>query len=405
MRRQPSSGATRTGLGGIPAGVWMLGLVSFGMDLSSEIIHSLLPLFLVGTLGATPLMLGVIEGVAEATAAFAKVASGLWSDRLGRRKPLLVLGYGLAALSKPMFPLAGSAAAVLAARLIDRVGKGIRGAPRDALIGDMTPPAVAGSAYGLRQSLDTLGACLAPLIAVLLMMVLAGDIRAVFWWAVVPAWVAVAVLVVAVREPRRPPAPAAAADPRRPPVPPRPLLRGLPGAFWLIVLVAVLVSLSRFSEAFLVLRAASVGLADTLAPAVMAVMAGVYALAAWPAGRWADGHANRHILALGIAALAGAHLVLAAATGPLVAFAGAGLWGLHMGLTQAVLSRLVNAAVPADRRGGAFGLFHFATGVAMIAASSLAGWLWQSAGPATAFAAGAGLAGLALIAALAVLRA
>jgi MFS family permease len=401
-RRDDVTGESRIGrhrLRRLPAGIWVLGLVSLGMDLSSEIIHALLPLFLVGTLGTTPFVLGLIEGVAEATAAFVKVLSGVWSDRLGRRKPLLVLGYGLAALSKPLFPLAGSAVAVLAARIVDRIGKGVRGAPRDALIGDLSPADVAGSAYGLRQSLDTMGACAAPLVAVGLMAVLAGDIRAVFWWAVLPAWLAVLLLVLFVRDA---PAAAGVAATRPPPAFTLRAVRTLPGRFWRIVGVATLLSLARFSEAFLVLRAVSVGTGETFAPAVMAVMAGVYALTSWPAGDWADRHSNRLILALGIAALILADLMLAAATAPALAFIGAGVWGLHMGLTQAVLSRLVNAAAPDDRRGTAFGIFHLAAGLAMIGASGLAGWLWQVVDPAATFIAGAGLAGLALAALVAI---
>ncbi len=371
----------------IPRGVWALGFTSLLMDLSSELIH--LPVFLVVTLGAGPAVLGLLEGVAEATASFAKLLSGALSDRIGRRKPLALLGYGLAALTKPLFPLAGGVGAVFVARFLDRVGKGIRGAPRDALVADITPPDLRASAYGLRQALDTVGAFLGPLAAIALMATFADDIRTVLWFAVIPAGLCVLVLWLGVEEP----------EASRPPARPRPRLglaradlAALGSAYWWIVAVAVLLSLARFSEAFLVLRAQDVGLALGLVPLVMVVMSLVYSLVAWPAGRLGDRMDRRRLLFLGILTLVPADLLLAAADGPATALLGVAVWGLHMGLSQGLLATLVADAAPTERRGTAFGVFHLTTGVATLVASVLAGGLWALAGPAATFLAGAGLA-------------
>lgn len=382
----------------VPRTVWALGLVSMFMDASSELVHSLLPLFLVVSLGASPAVLGVIEGVAEATAAVAKVFSGWLSDRLGRRKLLVGLGYGLAAASKPLFPLATGPATVLAARFIDRIGKGLRGAPRDALVADVTPPEARGAAYGLRQSLDTAGAFLGPLAAIGLMSLLDGNMRAVFAVAVVPALVAVALVVLGVEEPRGATHWRAAAPVRWSEV------RGMDLAFWAAVGVGVVFTLARFSEAFLLLRASELGLSATLAPLVLVVMNAVYALAATPLGSLSDRMGRRPLLVAGLAVLILADLVLARAQSPWMALAGAGVWGLHMGFTQGLLSAVVADAAPERLRGTAFGVFNLATGAALLAASAIAGLLWSTIGPAATFLAGAGFAALALLGLL-VLRA
>ena len=373
----------------MPRGVWALGLTSLFMDFSSELIHSLLPVFVVVTLGATPLLLGLLEGVAEATASFAKLVSGALSDRMGRRKPLALLGYGMAAATKPLFPLAAGMGAVFLARFLDRLGKGIRGAPRDALVADITPLELRASAYGLRQALDTVGAFLGPLAAIGLMWALADDIRTVLWFAVLPALVCVLVLWLGVEEP----------EASRPPARPRSWLglarsdlAALGRPYWWIVAVALLLSLARFSEAFLVLRAQSVGLAIGLVPLVMVVMSLVYSLTAWPAGRLGDRLDRRRLLLVGILVLAPADLVLAEAGRVATVFPGVALWGLHMGLTQGLLATLVADAAPAERRGTAFGLFHLVTGVATLAASVLAGALWDRFGAPATFYTGAGLA-------------
>jgi MFS family permease len=375
----------------IPAGVWALGIVSLLMDVSSEMIHALLPLYLVTVLGTSALTVGVIEGIAEATAMIVKIFSGALSDRLGKRKLLAAFGYGLAAFTKPVFPLAASVGWLVAARFIDRVGKGIRGAPRDALIADLSPPELRGASFGLRQSLDTVGAMLGPLLAIVFMAWLANRFTAVFWIAVIPAFLSLAVIVFAVREPDH------AAAPVRSPLAVAELKR-LGRAYWLVVAVASVFTLARFSEAFLLLRAQSVGVPLALAPAVMVVMNLVYAVAAWPAGAWSDRMGRYGVLTFGFALLIAADLLLAFV--PTVTGVGLGvaLWGLHMGLTQGLLASLVADTAPENLRGTAFGMFNLVTGVAALLASVVAGALWDAAGPAGTFFAGAMFTALALVA-------
>jgi MFS family permease len=361
------------------------------MDISSEMIHALLPIFLVTTLGASVALVGVIEGIAEATASISKVFSGWLSDRLGKRKLLLLLGYGLGAITKPVFPLALTPFEVLGARFADRIGKGIRGAPRDAMVADVTPAEIRGAAYGLRQALDTVGAFVGPLLAIALMIALAGDIRAVFWWAALPAALAVLLIVVAVEEPK----PQAAAGTGKAPIVWADIAK-FGTAYWSVVAVGVVFTMARFSEAFLVLRAQDAGLTVALVPLIMVVMNVVYAAVATPAGRWSDRIDRRIVLAFGLVALIAADLVLALAgtvTGVLI---GAALWGLHMGLSQGLLAALVADTAPPSLRGTAFGVFNLASGVAMLAASALAGALWSLYGPAQTFLAGALFAALSL---------
>lgn len=377
----------------LPAGVWMLGFVSLFMDISSEMIHGLLPVFLTTVVGASALVVGVIEGLAEATASFMKLVSGAWSDRWGKRKPLAVLGYGLAALTKPLFPLADGAITVAVARFTDRIGKGIRGAPRDALVADLAAPAQRGAAFGLRQSLDTVGAFVGPLLAIGLMIVFAGDMRAVFWVALVPAAIAVAILLVGVREPAR-----SAPGDREVPRFARATLRRLPRAFWLLLLITAPFTLARFSEAFLILRAQSAGLALALAPVTLVVMNAVYALAAYPAGALSDRVPRARLLGYGCVVLVAANLCLGFGDSLAWVLAGTMLWGLHMGLTEGLLAALVADSAPAELRGTSFGALHFVRGVLLLVASALAGWLWSDIGPVATFAAGAALAALTLAA-------
>jgi MFS family permease len=376
----------------LPAGVWMLGLVSLCMDTSSEMIHGLLPLFLVTVVGASPLVLGLIEGVAEGTAAFMKLVSGAWSDRMGRRKPLVVAGYGLAAVSKPLFPLADTALTVLTARMIDRVGKGIRGAPRDALVADLTPAAQRGAAYGLRQSLDSVGAMLGPLLAVALMIAFAGDMRAVFAMAVIPAALAVAVLVIGVREP--PAAPRPAGD--RPRFDLHALAR-LPKPYWLLIGVSIPFTLARFSEAFLLLRAQDLGLASGYVPLALVTMNVAYVASAYPAGALSDRLPRTHVLGYGCGVLILADACLGWGGSLPWIFAGAALWGLHLGLTEGLLAALVADQAPAQLRGTAFGVMHFVRGLMLVAASALAGALWSRGADAT-FLAGAAFAAITWVA-------
>ncbi len=380
----------------LPRGVWALGIVSLFMDLSSEMIHALLPVFLVSVLGASVTAVGLLEGTAEAIASMTKVLSGTLSDRLRLRKLLTVIGYGLAALTKPLFALAPSPGWVFAARGIDRVGKGIRGAPRDALLADLAPPAVRGAAFGLRQTMDTIGAFAGPLLAIALMAATANSFRTVFWLATVPAFVSVAVLVLFVREPPRAAANEAAASPKV-----AALLRTLGARFWWLALIAALFTLARFSEAFLILKATDVGLGVGYVPAVLVVMNVAYALSAYPAG-WLSDRVNRWgVFAVGAALLIAADVALAFADSAALVGAGIVLWGLHMGFTQGLLAALVADAAHAEQRGTAFGVFNFATGLALLAASVLAGVLWDRGGPALTFLAGAALTALATVVALA----
>jgi MFS family permease len=374
----------------IPTAIWALGFVSLLMDVSSELIHSLLPVFLVTALGASALTVGLIEGAAEATALIVKVFSGALSDYWGKRKPLAVLGYGLGAASKPLFALAASSGLVLAARLIDRVGKGIRGAPRDALVADLAPPAVRGAAFGLRQSLDTVGAFLGPLLAMALMLAWADDFRAVFWVAVVPAFLAVALLVLGVREPERERS-GAPVNPIR-----REQLRRLPAAYWWVVGVGAVFTLARFSEAFLILRAEQGGLPIAFTPLVLVAMNVVYALAAYPFGWLSDRMRHDRLLVLGLIVLIAADLVLAWSGHWGWVWLGVSLWGLHMGITQGLLATMVADTAPADLRGTAFGFFNLVSGLAMLAASVLAGLLWDRLGSAVTFLAGAAFSVLAI---------
>lgn len=375
----------------IPRTVWTLGFISMFMDISSEMIHSLLPVFLMGTLGASALFVGLIEGIGEATASISKVFSGWLSDRLGRRKILLLAGYGLGALSKPVFPLSVTPFEVLGARFADRIGKGIRGAPRDAMVADVTPEEIRGAAYGLRQALDTVGAFLGPLVAIALMYVLAGDMRAVFWWAVVPGAMAVILILVGLEEPKH----AGEGSARKAPITWSDVGK-FGTAYWSVVLVGVLFTMARFSEAFLVLRAQDAGLAVALVPLVMVVMNVVYAFVSTPAGRLSDRMDRRLVLGGGLVALIAADLFLAASDTLEGVLIGVALWGLHMGLSQGLLAALVADTAPTTLRGTAFGLFNLASGVAMLAASALAGLLWSLYGSHYTFIVGALFATLSL---------
>ena len=379
----------RAALSAIPRGVWALGFVSLLMDVSSEMIHALLPVFLVSVLGASVSAVGLLEGLAEATASITKVFSGVLSDWLGKRKQLVVLGYGLAALTKPLFALAPSLGWVVGARLADRVGKGIRGAPRDALLADLTPPKSRGASFGLRQMLDTVGAFAGPLLAIVTMSLTGGSFRTVFWLAVIPAVACVAVLVLFVAEP-----------PSARPASPRSPLRAtatLGGAYWALVAVAALFTLARFSEAFLILKIAAVGLSASYVPLVLVLMNVAYAGCAYPAG-WLSDRANRwSVVGVGAALLIGADLVLAASTTVQSALVGIVLWGLHMGFTQGLFAALVADAARPEQRGTAFGVFNLVSGLALLAASALAGVVWDRAGAAVTFFTGAGLTAFAML--------
>ncbi|MDR6205394.1 MFS transporter [Paraburkholderia graminis] len=376
----------------IPRGIWMLGFVSMFMDISSEIIHGLLPMFLVTSLGASAMMVGLIEGVAEATTPVVKMFSGALSDYLGNRKWLAVIGYGMGALSKPLFALAPTAGIVLTARVADRIGKGVRGAPRDALVADITPPHLRGAAYGLRQSLDTVGAFLGPLLAVGLMLLWADNFRRVFWVAVIPGLLAVAILVFGIREPAHHTA-AKRVNPLR-----LENLKKLRRSYWWVVFVGAVFALARFSEAFLVLRAMQGGVPIALVPLVMVAMNLVYSVSAYPFGKLADSMSHTKLLAIGLVVLIASDVVLAHGSHWPVVLLGVALWGLHMGLTQGLLATMVAHAAPADLKGTAFGLFNLVSGLATLIASIVAGQLWDSMGAAATFYAGAGFSLLTLAA-------
>ena len=371
----------------LPAQIWVLGFVSMLMDISSEMIHSLLPLFMAGTLGVSVWAIGLIEGLAEATALIVKVFSGALSDWLGRRKGLALLGYAMGAFTKPLFAIASGAGLIVFARLVDRVGKGIRGAPRDALVADLVTPDIRGAAFGLRQSLDTVGAFAGPLIASGLMLLWANDFRAVFWVAVVPGLLAVALLALGVREPDR----AQAEQPDTQPVNPlsRDSVRQLPPAYWWVVTLGAVFTLARFSEAFLVLRAAQIGTPVVWIPLVMVAMNLVYAVTAYPFGKLSDTVSAMKLLALGLLVLVAADLVLAQAAAMPALLAGVALWGVHMGMTQGILARMVADTAPPDLRGTAFGVFNLVSGLSMLVASVLAGFLWDRWGASFTFYAGA----------------
>ncbi len=383
----------------LPRNVWVLGFASLLMDTSSEMIHGLLPLFLVGTLGISAFALGLIEGASEAAASITKVFSGALSDRWARRKPLIVFGYALAALSKPLFPLAGSAGTVFLARFADRIGKGIRGAPRDALIADEVAPAQRGDAYGLRQSLDTVGGFAGPLLAVLFVAVMALPLRTVLWIACIPAVLTVLVLLAGLREPPQVPKAQTRGNPftgfR---------FRDYPRSFWALVGLVLLFTLMRFSEAFLVLRANEAGLAFGFAPLTLVVMSLTYLLTAWPAGRLSDRMPRHWLLALGCLVMLAADLLLALSTGLPGVLAGIALWGVHLGLTEGLLSALTADAAPPTLRGTAFGVVNLARGLMLLPASALAGALWATSGAQATFLAGAALALLAALAAAALPR-
>ena len=375
----------------IPSGIWVLGFVSLLMDISSEMIHSLLPLFMVTTLGASTLAVGLVEGLAESLALVVKVFSGTLSDYLGKRKGLALFGYALGAFTKPLFAVASGVGLVLTARLLDRVGKGVRGAPRDAMVADIAPPQLRGAAFGLRQSLDTVGAFLGPLLAVGLMLLWANDFRAVFWVAVIPGLMAVALLLFGIHEPEH-----RQASKGRNPIRWDNLTR-LGSAYWWVVGFGAIFTLARFSEAFLVLRAQHGGIPVALVPLVMVAMNLIYALSAYPFGKLSDQMSHMRLLTLGLLVLIAADLVLAANDHWGVVLLGVGLWGLHMGMTQGLLATMVADTAPADLRGTAFGFFNLASGLAMLIASVLAGFLWDQFGASFTFYAGALFCGIAVM--------
>jgi MFS family permease len=397
MGQRAAAPEASSSLARLPAGIWALGFVSLFMDISSEMIHGLLPVFLSAALGASTETIGLIEGIGEATASVSKLLSGWMSDRIGKRKGLTLIGYGLSVLSKPLFALAATPSLVLVARFSDRVGKGLRGAPRDAMVGDMVPSGLRGAAYGLRQALDTVGAFAGPIIAISLMAALNNNFRVVFWLALIPGLIAVLVLWFGVREPSQEAGPTQkslrVSD-----------FRTLGGRYWMVVAIGAILTLARFSEAFLILRAQSVGLSLALAPLVLVVMNVVYSTSAYPLGALSDKINRKLILVLGFVALIMADIVLAAVSSVLGVMAGVALWGLHMGMTQGLLAALVADTAPVDLRATAFGVFNFVSGMALLLASLTAGVLWETFGPSATFMAGAAFTAIGILGTGAILR-
>jgi MFS family permease len=369
----------------LPAGIWVLGFVSMLMDASSELMLSLLPVFMTTLLGASMFSVGIVEGFAEATASIMKLFSGIWSDRFRRRKPMAMIGYGLSALSKPLFPLAASMDMLFLARFTDRVGKGIRGAPRDALIAELAPAEMRGAAFGLRQALDSAGAFIGPLLAVLLMLLFSGDIRRVLWMAVIPAVLCMLLLAAGLREPPR----TAGSNGKASFAAILAGLGGMPFPFWLVVLTGATFTMARFSDAFLLLRALGVGIPPAYVPLVLVVMNLVYSGVSYPAGALSDRYGSFLQLAAGILLLAIANMVFAAADRPLTLMAAVVMWGMHLGFTQGVLSKLLAVSAPPESLATGFGIFYLVTGIAVLFSSLLAGALWQLLGPAWTFYAGA----------------
>lgn len=362
----------------MPKAIWALGLVSLLMDTSSEIVHGLLPVFLVSVLGASYTTVGLIEGFGEASSLIVKVFSGPFSDWWGKRKPLVLLGYSMGALSKPMFALAPTPLWIFGARLFDRTGKGIRGAPRDALVSDIAPPSLRGAAFGLRQSLDTVGAFLGPIIAIFLMYATHGNYRLIFWLAVIPGLLSVVVILAWVKEPEM----------KRGEMKKKILfsaVRNFGPGFWIVAIAGAVFQLARFSEAFLILRAQNLGLALSLAPMVLVAMNIVYALSAYPIGILSDRVPREWMILAGFLALSLSDLILGLGTSLIHLFIGVVFWGLHLGLTQGSLTALVADHCPKEFRGTAFGVFNLFSAVALLFASAMAGLLWDQFGPRTTF--------------------
>lgn len=372
----------------IPKTVWALGFVSLFMDFSSELVHSLLPIFLVSSLGVSMVGVGIIEGIAEATAHIVKIFSGAISDYIGKRKVLLLLGYGLASLTKPLFPLAQNIETVFFARFTDRIGKGIRGAPRDALVADVAPKEIRGACFGLRQSMDTIGAILGPIAAIFLMLVFSNDVRLVLWFAVIPAIAAMLIIVFKVKEPKKEEKEHDFKIPIN-----FSIIKNFSKQFWFVVILGAMFMLARFSEAFLILKASEVGFEAAWVPLVMVVMALTYTIFAYPIGKLSDRIKREYMLIVGLIILILADFTLANAKSYILVLIGTAIWGIHMGFTQGVLATLIADYSPKEYNGTAFGIFNFVSGISMLIASIIAGVVWQEFGSYMTFYAG-GIFGL-----------
>lgn len=357
----------------IPRTVWVLGFVSLLMDISSEMIHALLPLFMAGTLGASAIWIGLVEGIGEGTALIAKVFSGVVADRFGHKKRLVFAGYFLGVISKPVFALAGSMPVVLAARFFDRIGKGLRGAPRDAIVADVTDESIRGAAYGLRQSLDAAGAFVGPLLATLLLLLWTEDLRSIFWIALIPGAACLALILFGVEDNVTP-----TVNTKR--IAWKDLKSVMTPAFVQLVILGTLFSLARFSNAFIVLRAADIGIEHAWIPMAVVLMNITFSLSSYPFGKLADKLNPMKLLALGIVLLALANLLFAYAENYRILAAGIVLFGMHLGATQGIFSTIISEIAPSEVRATAFGIFNFFSGLALLASGLVAGSLWEYMG-------------------------
>ncbi|OYV74113.1 MAG: MFS transporter [Gemmatimonadetes bacterium 21-71-4] len=360
-----------------------LGLVSFFTDVSSEMIYPLLPLFLTMTLGASAAFVGAIEGTAESISALLKLASGWWSDRVGARKPFVLVGYVIASVTRPLIAIAQSATQVLAIRVGDRVGKGLRNSPRDALIADSVDPSIRGRAYGFQRAWDNAGAMVGPLVAFGLLQWEGLTMRHVFWLALVPGAIAVAVVIWGVREvPKRVASSGAPLD----------LSQPMGGRFWAFMAVIFVFTLGNSTDAFLLLRARQLGVPISLMPIIWALLNGVKTVTNTPGGALSDRIGRKPTLVIGWLFYAAVYLAFAHASRQWHAWALFAVYGLYFGFSEGAERALVSDVVPAERRGTAFGWFNLAVGLGALPASLIFGEIWDHVGPGAAFTLGASLA-------------
>jgi MFS family permease len=369
--------------GGLGRNVYALALVSFFTDVSSEMIYPLLPVFLTSVLGASAGFIGAIEGAAESVAALLKLASGWWSDRVKRRKGFVVFGYALASVVRPLVAIAQSATQVLAIRVTDRVGKGVRNSPRDALIADSVPPTMRGRAFGVRSAADNAGALLGPLIAFALLTWFGLSLRSVFWWSAVPAGLAIVVAIVGVRDVAKREGQSSKKSELR---------SGMGGRFWAFLAIVFVFTLGNSTDAFLLLRARDLGVPIAMAPILWAVLNAVKSVSNIPGGALSDRIGRRPLLIAGWAVYALVYYLFARATHAWQAWALFAGYGIFFGLTEGAELALVADVAPHDRRGAAFGWYYLAIGIGALPASLIFGAVWDRFGAGRAFDLGAGLA-------------
>jgi len=366
------------GAGRLPRNVWALSWVAFFNDTATEMGYWLLPQFLVGVLGASPMTFGLIEGAAETVSSFGRLLSGWLSDRLRRRKPLVAAGYTVANIVKPWLAVAASWGQVFWVRFTDRAAKGFRGAPRDALIADSVPQAQRGAAFGLRQAMDTAGAVLGPLGALALLPLFSGDVRKVFWLATIPGAVCILLVWFGVSEVR--PAEHVGAV-REPPLHPVNWNKSLV----IILIAAGLFSLGNSSDLFLILRAQNLGVRAALAPGLGLLFNLVYTSLSWPAGKLSDQIPRRALVVLGYLIYGAVYLGFSLVRGPQFVWFLFAVYGMYYAMTEGVIRAWIADLVPSSSRGSVFGVFNWLVGVAALPASLVAGWLWRHYSPPAPF--------------------